>query len=606
MNVKAQSLGGLQQKNVVASPEKTAHLALKVSASTLSKKWVFSQFDERRALAIAQTYRLPEIVAQVLSARDVPLGHVEDFLEPTLKVQLPNPSDLKDMDKSAKRLADAIMAGEKVAVFGDYDVDGATSTALLKRFFQAVGGQLTVYIPDRMKEGYGPNAPALLKLAEDGHKVIITVDCGITAFEPLAAATAAGVDVIIMDHHASEPKLPDVFAAVNPNRLDEDGKLGHLAAVGVSFLAIVAINRELRARGWYVTRGIAEPRMTQWLDIVALGTVCDVVPLTTVNRAFVAQGLKVMATRQNIGLTALADIAGMDEAPTTFHAGFLLGPRINAGGRVGEADLGTRLLSTNDRGEANDIARALHGYNQERRDIEDEVLAQAMAQVEERIANNNGEVDMVIIAAGDNWHPGVIGIVASRLKEKYNRPACVIGFDDNGVGKASGRSVSGIDLGSMVISARQKEILLAGGGHKMAAGFTVMKDRLEELRAYLHSRVMDSLNGAEFTAELRIDGVLTPSSLNIGLVKRLEMLAPFGQGNAEPRFALTEARIIKPSVIGADQSHLRCFIQDSAGGKSIGGIAFRCMDTPLGEALLKAKDMPMRIKIFPVYKGCLT
>jgi single-stranded-DNA-specific exonuclease len=565
---------------------------LEVSASLTDKKWVFSDFDERQALGMAQTYHIPEIVGRVISSRGIPFEEVQNFLEPTLKVQLPNPSQLKDMDKAAERIAQSIINKEKIAIFGDYDVDGATSTALFKRFFQATGHDITVYIPDRMKEGYGPNAPALLKLGEEGHKTIITVDCGVTSFEPLAEATAAGIEMIVLDHHVAELDLPDAYAVVNPNRLDEDGSLGNLAAVGVSFLTLVAINRHLRDAGWYKEQGIAEPKLTRWLDIVALGTVCDVVPLTGVNRAFVAQGLKVMAMRQNRGLMALSDIAGIDEMPNAFHAGFILGPRINAGGRVGEADLGTKLLSTEDQIEANEIAAKLHQYNKERRDIEQQVLDQAIEQVESR---GGAKDDYVVIAAGDNWHPGVIGIVASRLKEKYNRPACVIGFDDDGVGKASGRSVSGVDLGSAIIAARQNDILVAGGGHKMAAGFTVMKDQLPELQEFLNQRISDALNGQLIVPELRVDGLMTASSLTLGLTKKLEVLAPFGAGNSEPRFAIMQARIVKAKAIGADQDHVSCFIQDSAGGGSLQGISFRCMETPLGEALLKAGDAPLHL-----------
>jgi len=565
---------------------------LDISSSLTSKRWVFSDYDERQALRMAQSYYLPEIVCRVLSARGVNFEDVGNFIEPSLKNLLPNPSSLKDMDVAAARIAKAIQNKEKIAIFGDYDVDGATSTALFKRFFNSIGHDITVYIPDRMKEGYGPNANALLKLGEQGHQLILTVDCGVTSFEPLAAAKEAGIEIIVFDHHVAEMTLPDAVAVVNPNRLDEDGSLGNLAAVGVSFLALVAINRNLRECGWYQEQGLVEPKLTQLLDIVALGTVCDVVPLTGVNRAFVAQGLKIMAMRRNRGIVALGDISGIDEMPNAFHAGFILGPRINAGGRVGQSDLGTQLLSTDQPGLANEIAAKLHQFNKERRDIEQQVLEQAIEQVEEQ---GTWQDDFSIVAYGDNWHPGVIGIVASRLKEKYNRPACVIGFDDDGIGKASGRSVPGIDLGTAIISARQNELLIAGGGHKMAAGFSISRDNLADFQAFLNERIKQSLNGAELKAELRIDGVLTPSSLNIGLVRKMEALAPFGQGNAEPRFALSGVKIAKATTMGADHSHVRCFIQDTAGGKSITAVAFRVMDTPLGEALLKAGSTPMNL-----------
>ena len=574
-------------KNTQVNSHVATHsTALEVENSALGKRWIPTPYNERHALGISQTYNLPEIVGRMLSAREIGFDDVKNFLNPTLKVQLPNPSILKDMDKAAGRLSKAVINDEKIAVFGDYDVDGATSTALLRRFFGAVGIDLRVYIPDRMKEGYGPNTEALLKLKEEGASVVMTVDCGISAHEPLAAATEAGLDMIVLDHHEAEPNLPDAFAVVNPNRLDEDRSLGNLAAVGVAFLAIVAVNRELRKAGFYNNR--AEPRLTQWLDIVALGTVCDVVPLTGINRAFVAQGLKVMSLRQNKGIKALADIAGVNEAPTAFHAGFMLGPRVNAGGRVGESYLGSKLLSTEDVQESHNLAAKLHQYNKDRRDIEALVLEQAIEQVEAQ-----QEIGNILMVAGDNWHPGVIGIVASRLKEKYNRPSCVIGFDDQGVGKASGRSIPGIDLGSLIIAARQNELLLNGGGHKMAAGFTVTKDKYEEVCAFLNERIEQQLNGQPIVSQLRIDGILSPLSLNLNMVYKIDQLAPFGAGNSEPRFALMDCRIAKASVVGED--HVKCFIQDSSGGRSINGIAFRALNTPLGELLMKGGDKPLHL-----------
>jgi len=561
-----------------------AHV-LNVASSVLGKKWAFSATDERLAQGISQSFGLPEILGRLLVSRGIGFDDVDGFLNPALKTQLPDPSSLQDMDKAAERLADAIVKKQKIAVFGDYDVDGATSGALLKRFFKSVGADLRIYIPDRIVEGYGPNAPALLKLKAEGMDVVITVDCGITAFDPLEAGTAAGLDIVVLDHHRAEAKLPNAYAVVNPNRLDDNSGQGQLAAVGVSFLAIVAINRILRTRNFYNAQQ-PEPRILQWLDIVALGTVCDVVPLTGINRAFVAQGLKVMAMRQNPGLVALGDVAGLSEAPGTFHAGFVFGPRVNAGGRVGEAGLGARLLSTDDPLEAKSIALQLHQYNAERKELEKNVLDEAI----ERAAEQDG---LVLMVDGDGWHPGVIGIVAARLKEKYNRPACVIAFDENGIGKASGRSVSGIDLGGAVISAKEKGLLINGGGHKMAAGFTVARDRLPELVAYINQHVQTQLNGQPFAPELRIDSVLSLHALTMDLIEKLNMLAPYGAGHAEPRFALTGVKIIKPRVVG--ENHVSCFIQDTSGGASLKGIAFRAMDSDLGEMLLKAGSAPVHI-----------
>ena len=519
-----------------------------------------------------------------MASRGIDFQDVEVFLDPSLKVQLPNPSMLKDMDKAADRIADAIVNREKIAVFGDYDVDGATSTAVLKRFFQMAGHDIRVYIPDRIDEGYGPNINAFETLKSEGAKVCLTVDCGITAFEPIEAGTDMGMDMIILDHHAAEPRLPKSYACVNANRLDDESGLGHLAAVGIAFLTCVAVNRSLRQKGYYDSGERSEPRLPLLLDLVALGTVCDVVPLTDVNRAFVAQGLRVMAMRQNIGLKTLADVAGVNEMPKAFHAGFMIGPRINAGGRVGEASTGSTLLSTDDPVLASELANKLNHYNAERRDIEAAVLEQAIDQIEQRDISN----DYIVMAAGEGWHPGVVGIVASRLKEKYNRPAAVIGLDENGVGKASARSVSQVDLGNIIIAARQNEILVAGGGHKMAAGFTVMQDRIDELRQFVNMRIEQTLKGQPLLPVLKADGVLSVSSLTLPFVKQLNKLEPFGANNPEPRFILENVKIARPSVVG--EHHIRCYLQDVAGGQSITGISFRAIDTPLEAILLKSKN----------------
>lgn len=559
-------------------------LILEEALSALGKKWELTQSDERAALQICQTYNLPLVIGQILASRGIDFQDVEVFLEPSLKVQLPNPSTLKDMDKAADRIADAIVNREKIAVFGDYDVDGATSTAVLKRFFQMAGHDIRVYIPDRIDEGYGPNINAFETLKSEGAKVCLTVDCGITAFEPIEAGTDMGMDMIILDHHAAEPRLPKSYACVNANRLDDESGLRHLAAVGIAFLTCVAVNRSLRQKGYYDSGERSEPRLPLLLDLVALGTVCDVVPLTDVNRAFVAQGLRVMAMRQNIGLKTLADVAGVNEMPKAFHAGFMIGPRINAGGRVGEASTGSTLLSTDDPVLASDLANKLNHYNAERRDIEAAVLEQAIDQIEQRDISN----DYIVMAAGEGWHPGVVGIVASRLKEKYNRPAAVIGLDENGVGKASARSVSQVDLGNIIIAARQNEILVAGGGHKMAAGFTVMQDRIDELRQFVNMRIEQTLRGQPLLPVLKADGVLSVSSLTLPFVKQLNKLEPFGANNPEPRFILENVKIARPSVVG--EHHIRCYLQDVAGGQSITGISFRAIDTPLEAILLKSKN----------------
>lgn len=410
------------------------------------QRWTLREADERLTAHFHRQHDLPEAVARVLAGRGVSAEEAESFLNPTLKALLPDPSHLKDMDIAAERLCAAVMSGECVAVFGDYDVDGATSSALLLRFLRALGTRCLSHIPDRMREGYGPNLPALLSLKAQGAAVVVTVDCGTVAFEPLESATQAGLDIIVVDHHLSEARLPKVLAVVNPNRLDETSPCRTLAAVGVTFLLCVAITRQLRAAGWFAAR--TEPNLLALLDLVALGTVCDVMPLTGLNRAFVSQGLKVLATRSNPGLAALADVAGVSDVPNAYTLGFLLGPRINAGGRVGKADLGTRLLSSEDGAAIPSIARELDVFNAERKAIETLVLEQAIAAAEASDTNAP-----VLVVRGEGWHQGVIGIVAGRLKERYRKPVAVVSFE-NGVGKASARSITGVDFGGAVASAK--------------------------------------------------------------------------------------------------------------------------------------------------------
>jgi single-stranded-DNA-specific exonuclease len=563
---------------------------LDIAQSVTGKRWQLRACDERLAWALAQGRGLPEVVGRVLAARGVTEDGCDTFLAPTLRALLPDPSRFKDMDTAAARIARAVRAGEAIAIFGDYDVDGATSAAILKRFLRAVGVEARLYIPDRVTEGYGPNAPALLRLKAEGIGLVVTVDCGVAAFAALDAAAQAGLDVVVLDHHAAEPRLPPAVAMVNPNRLDEDGAYRTLCAAGVTFLTVVAVNRRLRADGFYGSR--PEPDLMEWLDLVALGTVCDVVPLTGLNRALVTQGLKVMARRGNAGLAALADVAGVKERPDAYHAGFVLGPRVNAGGRVGAADLGARLLSTDDPLEAQALALRLDEHNGERRLIEQQVLEDALARVE---AMGDRAASLVFVA-GDGWHPGVVGIVASRLKDRYGRPACVValetGPDGSVVGKASGRSVRGVDLGAAVIAARQHGLLLAGGGHRMAAGFTVAAGRMDELRTFLAGRIAQQAAEAPLVPTLEFDGVLAVGGATVALVETLARLGPFGTGNAEPRFALADARVVRADVVGAN--HVRCILTGSDGAR-LKAISFRSLDTDLGRALLRAGSTPLHL-----------
>lgn len=558
--------------------------------SLTGRPWLLRSADERQVLALMQKSGLPEMLARILVARGVALDSVDDFMTPSLKSMMPDPSHLLDMDRAAERVAAAVMAGETITIFGDYDVDGATSSALLTRFFRSLGAEPVLYIPDRMKEGYGPNSAALLALKARGATLVITVDCGTLAFEPLEDAHNAGLDVIVIDHHQGEARKPRAYAVVNPNRLDESSSHGHMAAVGVAFLLAVAVNRTLRAQGFYASR--REPDLRQWLDMVALGTVCDVVPLVGVNRALVAQGLKVMAARGNVGMNAVFDLAGMDEKPGVYHAGFVLGPRINAGGRVGQSDLGVRLLTADDPQEAAQIARELEQYNSERKAIEADVLEQAMRQAE-RMA----ETSPALVVSGQGWHPGVIGIVAGRLKERFYKPVAVIGLD-GGIGKASARSVTGFDFGAAVIAACDSGLLAAGGGHAMAAGFTIEEGKLPAFTQFLAQRAQ-SIQGSVLHKRLFIDCALSISGAIPQLVEQIEQLGPFGQGHPPIRVCVQNVAIVNPAVVGQD--HVRMTLIDRLSNSRLPAIAFRAMGGPLGELLLasggRALDMAGQLRL---------
>ncbi len=557
-----------------------------VEQSVTGRRWVLRDVDERAALALSQALSISDIAARALTARGIGIEDADKFLSPTLKDLLPDPSRFKDMDKAAKRLADAVVNGENITLFADYDVDGATSSAVLARFLRAAGAHADVYIPDRLNEGYGPSVGALEKLAEEGAKVLVALDCGTTAFDALRAGTDAGLDIVVIDHHEAEPELPAVHALVNPNRMDEDRVYGHLCTAGLAFLFAVAINRELRARGYW-SGDRTEPVLTRWLDLVALGTVCDVVKLEGINRAFVVQGLKVMARRDNPGLRALADVAGLNSMPESYHLGFVLGPRINAGGRIGDSGLGSKLLRTDDAGEAAAIATRLDILNGERRDIETACFEDAIRQLEQ-----GPEPGAAVVAAGDGWHPGVVGIVASRLVERYHRPACVIAMDGE-TGTGSGRSVIGVDLGAAIIAARQKGILIKGGGHSMAAGFSVSRDALHDFQTFLNERIMAQTGGALIKPDLRLEGALAIRGATLDLAQEIAALAPFGPGNPEPRLAIKNVRIVFADIVGSD--HIRFSLQQGTGGGTLEGICFRSVGTPLGDLLLSRDDVPVHV-----------
>ena len=521
-----------------------------------------------------------DLVDQLLLARGCPHDALEAHRNPTIRAFMPDPSIFRDMDRAAARLADAVIAGEPVTVFGDYDVDGATSAALLIRLLRSLGLDPQAYIPDRLMEGYGPSGEALVRIGAGGASLIVTVDCGAQAFDALAQAHAAGIDVVVVDHHQCAAQLPAAFAMVNPNRLDEgEGAAhGHLAAVGVAFLLGAALLRDLRARGFFASR--PEPKLMDLLDLVALGTVADVALLRGLNRAFVAQGLKVMGAGRNIGLNALVTASRLKRAPICSDLGFALGPRINAGGRVGKSDLGVRLLTTEDADEAAEIAQELDRLNEDRRTIEAGVQAEAEAMA---VGKGNRAV---VVVAGAGWHPGVIGIVAGRLKEKLGRPAIVIALDAAGVGKGSGRSIAGVDLGSGVLAAKDHGLLVAGGGHAMAAGLTVAADQVEAFAAFIDDRLSGDIARASGDRALLLDAVVACGGVTPSLVDALEVGGPYGMGWPAPRVAAGPMRVIKADIVGSG-GHVRA-VMAGDDGRSLKTVAFRSADTPLGQALLSA------------------
>jgi single-stranded-DNA-specific exonuclease len=528
-----------------------------------------------------------DIVTQLLLSRGVTRDDLERNRTPSLRAFLPDPSEFRDMDAAAERLAQAVLTGESVTVYGDYDVDGATSAALLIRLLRDLGHDAQYYIPDRLLEGYGPSGEALVRIAGGGCSLIVTVDCGAMAHEALAMAHVAGVDVIVVDHHKCSAELPRAAALVNPNRLDEGliaAGHGHLAAVGVAFLLAVATVRALRRRNWFETGPQGprpEPDLFGLLDLVALGTVADVAALHGLNRALVAQGLKVMAKRENVGMSALIDASRLSRAPTCSDLGFALGPRINAGGRVGESTLGVRLLITQDVDEAREIAAQLSRLNDERRAIEQAVQEAAEAQVDRQ--HNRS----VIVVAGRGWHPGVIGIVAGRLKEKTGKPTLVIALDadDKGNGKGSARSISGVDLGAAIIAARDAGLLVAGGGHAMAAGLTIAEDKLDALGAWLDERLERDVSAATGSRSMLLDLALAPGGLTPDLVTTLDHAGPFGMGWPGPRVAVGPVRLIKADLVGSD--HVRLIVSGNDGAR-IKAIAFRAAESEMGQALLHA------------------
>lgn len=573
------------------NPSSLSGISFESRSSVLGNKWQLSEHPARDIDSLRQQFGLSSMTAKVLLNRGITLEQAEAFLKPSLRYSLPDPFHLLDMQLAVDAVMEAIDQGKKIAVFGDYDVDGATSSALLSRFFEAIGHTVTIYIPDRMKEGYGPNKEAFSTLRKKGIDSVITVDCGALAFEPLAHAKAIGLDVIVMDHHLGAEQLPEARAVVNPNRLDENTEYRYLAAVGVCYLFIIALNKTLRDKGYYQT-SITEPDLLSLLDIVALGTVCDVMPLTGLNRTFVKQGLKIMARRANTGIRALADTAAIQESFSSYHLGFVLGPRINAGGRVGKADMGSRLLTTNQDQEARELAHFLSMYNDERKAIEQSVLEESIAMVELQ----PDPVNACVMVAGEGWHQGVIGIIASRLKERYDRPSVVLSIE-NTIAKASARSVSGVDMGACVLEAKRQGLIKEGGGHAMAAGFSVEVEKLEALQDFFNKNFQEAVARYHANKTLSIDALVAPSGINVALVKELEQLAPYGVGNPSPKLVLANCQILQCSVVA--EKHIRCIVGASkragSGHQGLKAMAFRSVDTELGQALLSLRSRTVHI-----------
>ncbi|MCX5578693.1 single-stranded-DNA-specific exonuclease RecJ [Kaistia terrae] len=563
---------------------------LGVEGSVTGRRWT-ERVDATSSLvatAMAQRHEIPELVARVLAGRGVALDDAAHFLDPSLRRLMPDPSVLTDMDAAAARIADAVVAGEHVAIFGDYDVDGATSSALLARFLRYQGVETRIYIPDRIFEGYGPNPDAIRTLVEEGADLIVTVDCGSTSHEALGVARDLGRLAVVLDHHQMGAELPPALAVVNPNRQDDLSGLGHLAAVGVTFLAVVATNRELRRRGWYgETR--PEPDLMQWLDLVALGTVCDVVPLIGLNRAFVTKGLLAVRRRANPGLAALSQAARIDAPVAPYHLGFLIGPRINAGGRIGDAALGARLLSLDDPAEAERIAIELDDLNKQRQAIETSMLEEAVAEADAEIGS--GEGPAVIVTANERWHPGIVGLIAARLKERFRRPAFAIALMPNGLGTGSGRSVAGVDLGGLVRAAVEKGLLVKGGGHAMAAGLTIEPAKFAEFRAFLEAGAAEASRRARQADQLLIDGALTARAASPDFIDMVEKAGPFGSGHAEPVFALPAHIVGYADTVG--NGHVKVTL--SGGDQNLKAIAFRAADNDLGRLLLGSRGRPLHV-----------
>ncbi len=550
------------------------------SFSLSGKNWMFKKYDNDDLTYLKENFSLDEITSKLLSIRKIKRDEINSFLNPSIKNFLPNPNDLVDMDKSTKRLVEGILKKEKIGIFGDYDVDGATSTALLGNYFSQLNLEYEIYIPDRKKEGYGPSIKSFQELMNKKVKIIFTVDCGTLSFEAINFAKENNIDVIVLDHHQSEIRLPNAFSIVNPNRLDDKSNLQYLCAAGVTFMFLVSLNRELRNKNWFNKNNLKEPNLINYLDLVSLGTVCDVVPLVGLNRAIVKQGLKVLKSKKNLGLKTLLDVCRIESNPSIYHLGYLLGPRINAGGRVGKCSHGANLLLNKDPKNSFKLASELDQYNKERQMLERDLLNKILNET--KVFSK----DPVIILSGKNWHEGVIGIVAARLKDKFNKPVILISLDGD-VGKASARSVVGFDIGSIIILATQEKILLKGGGHKMAGGFSIQIENINKLKDFVFKKFRGINEDLKSEKPLFLDSIIAPSAVNLEFYNKVSLLSPFGSGNPEPRFAIKDLKTINGKIVG--EKHIKSVLIGED-GSTIKSIAFNATENDLGGYLLKKNN----------------
>ncbi len=553
--------------------------------SLSGKKWIYKKFDSSYINYLKENYYLDEITAKLLSIRNIDKEYIESFLKPSIKNLVPNPNILKDMEKTTDRILNAIKRNEIIGIFGDYDVDGASSTALIGNYFKIIKQNFEIYIPDRKSEGYGPSIKSFQKLIDKKVNLIITVDCGTMSFEAINFANKKNIDVIVLDHHQSEINLPNAFSIINPNRLDDESQLNYLCAAGVCFMTLISLNSSLRKMQWFTKKKIEEPNLLNFLDLVSLGTICDVVPLIGLNRAIVKQGLKVINLKKNLGLKTLIDLCNIQTKPSTYHLGYIIGPRINAGGRVGKCSHGANLLLNNNPKESFQIASELEKFNTDRKKLEKDLLNVALNTINKNIN------DPVLILQGNQWHEGIIGIIASRIKDKFNKPTIIISIN-NKIGKASARSVIGFDIGSIILSAVQNELLIKGGGHKMAGGFSIEENKIESFKEFIIKKYISKIDKNIDRNRLYLDSTIASSALNYDFYQKIEKLSPFGSGNPEPKFILENVKVIKSFVVG--ENHVKSILT-TKDGSNVKTISFNSIDSDLGQFLLNNKTNTFNI-----------